>query len=154
VKPHARLKRDGADIICELPLNVAQAALGADVMIPTLAGEESFRVPAGTQHGHEFRLRDRGAPRLQRSGRGQLRVVTKVEVPANLTEKQRALFTSLAETFAPPPVAGPPPSPQPVTDRETTAHSPDASAGPKGKSRRGKGIIDKVKDALGIDGDE
>jgi molecular chaperone DnaJ len=155
VKPHARLKRDGADIICELPLNVAQAALGADVMIPTLAGEESFRVPAGTQHGHEFRLRDRGAPRLQRSGRGQLRVVTKVEVPANLTEKQRALFTSLAETFAPPPVAGPPPSPEPVTDREIAAgHSPDASAGPKGKSRKGKGIIDKVKDALGIDGDE
>jgi hypothetical protein len=41
-----------------------------------------------------------------------------------------------------------------VTDRETAAHSPDASAGPKGKSRKGKGIIDKVKDALGIDGDE
>src|SRR5439155_25885484 len=78
VQPHPVLQRDGFDLIYELPLDVAQAALGAEVMAPTLEGPEPLRIPPGTQHGRIFRIRDRGVPRLQRSGRGEFRVVTRV----------------------------------------------------------------------------
>src|SRR5437764_14032052 len=68
VQPHPVLRRDGFDLVYELPLNVAQAALGTEALVPTLEGEEPFRVPAGTQYGRVFRIKDRGVPRLQRSG--------------------------------------------------------------------------------------
>lgn len=148
VAPHPKLRRDGADLVHELSLNVAQAVLGAEVSIPTLAGEETFRIPAGTQHGHVFSLRDRGAPRLQRSGRGVLRLVTRIDIPARLSDRQRELFAELAGTFEAEASA---PAPEPAT-------VPSAHVGPGGgkRPRRGesKGILDKMKDALGLDTDD
>jgi molecular chaperone DnaJ len=152
VASHPKLRRDGADLVYELPLNVAQAVLGADVQIPTLAGDETFRVPAGTQHGHVFSLRDRGAPRLQRSGRGVLRLVTLIDIPSRLSERQRDLFRELSETFVPVGAIGSASAP------EAHVASDQGTTGPGGGKRRRKaqpkGILDKVKDALGLDSDD
>ncbi len=144
VKAHPKLRRDGADLIYELPLDVAQASLGAEVQIPTLAGEEAFRVPAGTQPGHVFSLRDRGAPRLQRSGRGVLRLVTRIDIPSRLTERQRELMAQLAETFKPVPPAV----------ATTPRVAPDKEAAGAARDKASKGILDKMKDALGLDSDD
>jgi molecular chaperone DnaJ len=149
VQPHPVLRRDGFDLIYELPLDVAQAALGAEVMVPTLEGDEPFRIPAGAQHGRVFRIRDRGVPRLQRSGRGELRVVTRVEIPKQLTPRQRELFAALAETFgsgAAAPASGTHPEGRDGRDRDEHRDTKDGQAGGKHK-----GLFDKVKDALGLD---
>jgi len=97
VEEHPLFTRDGIDIYYELPINVAQAALGEDVTVPTLEGDEELRVPAGTQNGKTFRFRGRGIPRLRGTGRGDLHVVTKVEVPTKLTSRQKELFKELAQ---------------------------------------------------------
>jgi molecular chaperone DnaJ len=89
--------RDGYDIYFELPLNVAQAALGDELSVPTLEGEEELKVPAGTQHGRTFRFRGRGVPHLRSSERGDMYVVAKVEVPSKLTKRQRELFKELSK---------------------------------------------------------
>ncbi|HEV2122836.1 MAG TPA: molecular chaperone DnaJ, partial [Chloroflexota bacterium] len=103
VAPHPVLRRDGFDLVYELPLNIARAALGDEVSVPTLEGEQRLTIPAGTQHGKVFRIREKGVPRLQRSGisagRGDFRVVVRVEVPKNLTARQRELLAELADTF-------------------------------------------------------
>jgi molecular chaperone DnaJ len=138
VLPHAEFKREGFDLVYELSLNVAQAALGTEVEIPTLEGTEAIRVPPGTQHGRVFRIRDKGVPRLQRAGRGEFRVVARVDVPATLTPKQRELFAELARTF----------------DRREDAvvqpRFPDGKQDGR-QDKRTKGILDKMKDALGLD---
>ena len=99
VKPHRFFQRKGDDIILHLNINVAQAALGADVKIPTVDGEETLHIPAGTQPGQTFRLRGKGVPRLQRSGRGDQIVVVNVEIPTRLDARQRELLTQLAESL-------------------------------------------------------
>lgn len=99
VEPHPFFRRRGDDLLVELSINVAQAALGARVTIPTLEGEEQFDIPAGTQTGTIFRLRGRGVPHLRRNGRGDLLVLTRVEVPTRLTREQRELFERLAATL-------------------------------------------------------
>lgn len=99
VRPHAIFRRSGDDIVLELNVNVAQAALGDKVTIPTLDGEESVHIPAGTQTGRIFRLRGRGVPHLRRSGRGDLLIVTQVVVPTDLNERQRELFQELGQTL-------------------------------------------------------
>lgn len=103
VEPHAVLHREGFDLIYELPLNIAQAALGTEVLVPTLEGPEALAIPAGTQHGRTFRIRERGVPRLQRTGltagRGDFRIIARVEVPKRLNHTQRELLEALAATF-------------------------------------------------------
>jgi molecular chaperone DnaJ len=100
VEPHRFFVRNGSDILLELPINVAQAALGATVSIPTLdGGAESLEVPAGTQTGAQFRKRGLGAPHLQRNGRGDMLITTRVDVPTKLTTEQKELFRQLARTF-------------------------------------------------------
>ncbi|MGC8827837.1 MAG: molecular chaperone DnaJ, partial [Anaerolineae bacterium] len=89
VRPHPVFQRQEDDLILELPLNFAQAALGDMVRIPTLEGEEEFAVPAGTQTGDIFRLKGRGVPHLRRSGRGDLVIVARVVTPTKLTARQR-----------------------------------------------------------------
>jgi molecular chaperone DnaJ len=96
VEDHPIFTRDGYDIYYELPLNVAQAALGDEVMIPTLEGDTDLRIPAGTQHGRSFRLRGKGVPHLRSDARGNMYVVTRVVIPAKLTGRQRELFEELA----------------------------------------------------------
>ncbi|RMF37121.1 MAG: J domain-containing protein, partial [Chloroflexi bacterium] len=95
--PYFRRRND--DLILELPINVAQAALGDRITIPTLEGEEEIRIPPGTQTGQIFRLRGRGVPHLRRNGRGDLLIITHVVVPTQLTAEQRELFEKLARTL-------------------------------------------------------
>jgi len=99
VEPHRYFRRQDHNIILELGINVAQAALGDEVMVPTLDGEEKLAIPAGTQTGAIFRLRGKGVPYLRRNGRGDLLIVAQVVVPTELTEEQRELFQQLAKTL-------------------------------------------------------
>jgi molecular chaperone DnaJ len=99
VRPHPVFRRNGDDLVLELGINVAQAALGDKVNIPTLDGEETISIPAGTQTGHIFRLRGRGVPHLRRNGRGDQLIVVQVVVPTELTNEQRELFQTLSKTL-------------------------------------------------------
>ena len=101
VKQHEFFTRDGDDIICELPINFAQAALGAEVEVPTLEDKTKLKVPAGSQTGHLFRLKNKGIPHLHSRGRGDQFVTLKVVTPDSLTKKQRQLLEELAETLGP-----------------------------------------------------
>jgi molecular chaperone DnaJ len=96
VAPHDRYRREGNDLVTEVPISIAQAALGTTIVLPTLDGDEELVVPAGTQPGREFRLRNRGVPRLQGRGRGDLRAVLEVAVPTKLDEDEEALLRQLA----------------------------------------------------------
>jgi len=99
VEEHPYFRRRGNDLIVELGISVAQAALGAQIRVPTLEGEEKFEIPSGTQTGTIFRMRNRGVPHLRRNGRGDLLILTRVEIPSNLTAEQRELFEKLAATL-------------------------------------------------------
>ena len=95
--PHERYRREGNDLVTDVPISIAQAALGTTVTLPTLDGDEELIVPAGTQPGREFVLRSRGVPRLQGRGRGDLRAQLVVEVPTKLDDEEAALLRQLAE---------------------------------------------------------
>ncbi|MBN1317170.1 MAG: molecular chaperone DnaJ [Anaerolineales bacterium] len=99
VEPHPFFKRQGDDVILEMSVNVAQAALGDEIVIPTLEGEEKLRLSPGTQPGHVTRLRGRGVPHLRQSGRGSLIVVIQVSVPTRLDQEQKELFRKLGATL-------------------------------------------------------
>ncbi len=99
VKPHPYFKRRGDDVVVELQINVAQAALGSTITVPTLDGERQITVPAGTQAGTVFRLRSLGVPHLRSNGRGDHLVVVQVAVPTHLSADQRTLFQQLSETL-------------------------------------------------------
>lgn len=99
IKPHPQFQRDNQDLLYTLPLNIAQASLGDEVTVPTLDGDEALKIPAGTQHGKMFRIKNKGVPNLKRSGRGDLIVTTKVDVPTHLSEKQKALLREFARTM-------------------------------------------------------
>ena len=97
VKPHARYVRDGFDLITEVEISIAQATLGVSLELATLDGDETLLIPAGTQPGREFMLRRRGVPRLQASGRGDLRVIIKVVVPSKLTDDEAQVLRLFAQ---------------------------------------------------------
>jgi molecular chaperone DnaJ len=121
VEPHRYFRRQGNDLLLELPINFAQAALGDQVEIPTLEGTTELKIPGGTQTGRVVRLRGKGVPYLNESGRGDLQVRLRVETPTDLSDQQRKLFKQLAATF----------------DGEV-------------KPQENKGFFDKVKDAFGV----
>ncbi|MFP3853144.1 MAG: molecular chaperone DnaJ [Anaerolineales bacterium] len=99
VRPHKYFQRKGDDIILDLGINVAQATLGSEITVPTVDGEESLTIPAGTQSGKVLRLPKKGVPHLRRDGRGDQLVVVSVEIPRQLDEEQRELFEQLAESM-------------------------------------------------------
>ncbi|MFN8524495.1 MAG: molecular chaperone DnaJ [Chloroflexota bacterium] len=99
VEPHRFFRRQGNDLIMELPINVAQAALGAELEVPSLDGDVKIKVAAGTQSGRTVRVRGRGVPHLRDGGRGDLQVRLRVEIPTDLSAAQRELFRRLADTF-------------------------------------------------------
>lgn len=121
VREHALFKRSGDDIVLVLPLNVAQAALGTELNVPTVDGDQSLTIPPGTQHEEVFRLRGKGAPRLRGSGRGDQLVVTQLVVPTRLNDRQRRLLEELAEEWGTEPL-----------------------------DKRDEGFFGKLKDALGL----
>lgn len=96
VLPHPFFTRDGADIHCEVPVSFPQAALGAQIEVPTLDGKVTMRVPPGTQSGKSFRLRGKGLPAFGGVGKGDQFVTLVIEVPQAVTDKQRALLEALA----------------------------------------------------------
>ncbi|MFV0307107.1 MAG: molecular chaperone DnaJ [Desertimonas sp.] len=97
VADHDRYRREGDDLVTSVPVSLSQAALGTTVMLSTLDGDEELHVPAGTQPGREFVLRQRGVPRLQGRGRGDLRARIEVRVPTKLDEHEAQLLRTLAE---------------------------------------------------------
>jgi len=101
VRQHKLFTRDGDDILYELPINFAQAALGAEVEVPALNGTTKLKIPAGSQTGEVFRLKNKGIPHLHGSGRGDQLVTLFVVTPDSLTQKQRQLFEELASSLGP-----------------------------------------------------
>jgi molecular chaperone DnaJ len=99
VKPHEYFKRKGEDILLDLDINLAQAALGADIEVPTVDGKEKLSIPAGTQPGKVFTLRGKGVPRIRQTGRGDEKIMINVDIPTKLTSEQRELFEKLAATL-------------------------------------------------------
>ena len=101
VRPHPLFERSGDDVLAAVHVNVAQAALGTSVTIPTLDGERELQVPAGTQTGDVLRLAGLGIPHLGREKqRGRHLVTMVVDVPRALTDRQRELLAELGESFS------------------------------------------------------
>jgi molecular chaperone DnaJ len=99
VKPHPFLTRDGADVLMELPLTVAEAALGTEIRIPAPSGETvMIKIKAGTQDDKVFRLKGKGAPKLNAKGRGDLKVRTRIVVPTGLSAKDKELLEQFAQS--------------------------------------------------------
>ncbi len=99
VKEHPIFERQGDDLLCTVPINVAQAVLGTQINLLTFDGLEQVKVPDGIQTGSRIRLKNLGVPRLQGNGRGDLFVQVDVKVPVKLTREQRKLFEQLRETL-------------------------------------------------------
>ncbi|MEY2966476.1 MAG: molecular chaperone DnaJ [Actinomycetota bacterium] len=97
VAPHPVFARDEDDLVAELPISFAQAALGMHTTLEALDGEIDLVIPSGTQHGQEFVARGRGLPHLNGRGRGHLRVRVAVIVPAELSDEQESLLRQFAE---------------------------------------------------------
>jgi molecular chaperone DnaJ len=122
VEPHPFFRRDGDDLLCEVPITIAEAALGAHIEVPTLDGPVTIGVPPGTQHGQRFRLRKRGMPRLEAPGaepaRGDLFVEVRVWVPSVTDDEGRRLLEEFARR-----------SPRPPRDQSPSAASAPTRAG-------------------------
>ncbi|MHB1356634.1 MAG: molecular chaperone DnaJ [Anaerolineae bacterium] len=100
VKPHAYFKRREDDILLGMNINIAQAALGAEIDVPTLEGTEKIKIPPGTQAGSTFKLRGKGVPHLQRKDRGDQIVIISILVPTNLDANQKRLFKELGKSLS------------------------------------------------------
>ena len=96
VKPHEIFQRDGDDLLCDVPISFVQAALGADIDVPTLSGKAAIRIPPGTQNASVFRLKGRGMDNVQGYGTGDLHVRVTVEVPTHLNAEQKTKLEEFA----------------------------------------------------------
>jgi len=121
VKEHKFFERRGADLYCTVPLSMAQATLGTELQVPGLNGEETMKIPEGTQSGAVFRLKGRGLPDPHGGGRGDLYFHVRVLTPTKLTREQRKLMEQLHATMK-------------------VENKP---------AERGSNIFDKVKDIFG-----
>jgi len=92
IKQHEFFHREGADLYCEVPVSIAQVVLGSEIEVPTLNGNETLKVPSGTQPGTSFRLKGKGVPRLSSHGRGDQYVLVKVVVPKNISKRQKDII--------------------------------------------------------------
>ena len=97
VKAHALFERDGSSVLFEMPISFVQAALGAEVEVPTLDGKVKYTIPEGTQTGTTFRLRGKGIPYLNGNGRGDQYVTVNIETPRSLTKEQKELLRQFGE---------------------------------------------------------
>jgi len=119
VKKHPLFKRDGSDLIYEMPISFVQASLGDTVEVPTLDGAVDLKIPSGTQSGTSFRIKGQGMPHMRWTGKGNLYVKVKVITPKKLNSKQKELLREFAN----------------ASGEEIYAED--------------KGFFDKVKDAMG-----
>ena len=92
IKPHQIFKRDGFDVFIEIPITFVQAALGATLRVPTLDGVVEYDIPEGTQTGAVFKLKNKGIPYIRGKNRGDQYVTVEVEVPKNITQRQKELL--------------------------------------------------------------
>ena len=99
VKKHSIFKRNGFDVFLEVPISFVEAALGAEIDVPTLHGKVKLKIPEGTQSGTNFSIRGKGIQRLGGGGMGDQIVKVVVKIPKNLTEKQREILKSFGETI-------------------------------------------------------
>jgi molecular chaperone DnaJ len=98
IKPHPYFTREGADVALELPVTVAEAALGAQLEVPTPSGRVKLKVAAGTQDGKVYKLPGKGAPHLKGSGTGDMKVRVRVVVPGELNAEQKELLKRFASS--------------------------------------------------------
>ena len=99
VKPHPQFMRDGTTVLYEHPITFYQAAMGAELEIPTIDGKVKYTLPAGTQTGTTFRLRGKGIPELRGRGRGDQYVTVKVKVPTSLNADQKEALNAYAASM-------------------------------------------------------
>jgi molecular chaperone DnaJ len=99
VKDHAFFERDGKDLYCVVPLSFPQAALGTEIKIPTLYGDETLKVPEGTQSGAQLRMKGKGVPGLRSHGKGDLIVEVRIQTPSRLNKRQKELLQQLGEVL-------------------------------------------------------
>ena len=99
VKPHKLFKRQGDDIYLEMPITFDQAALGDELVVPTLDGKVSYKIPSGTQPGTVFRLREKGVKHLRRDSKGDLYVKVNLEIPTKLNNKQKKVVAELGKVL-------------------------------------------------------
>jgi molecular chaperone DnaJ len=99
VKEHDVFEREGNDLFCEVPMRFSVAALGGELEVPTLDGKASIKIPAGTQGGTLFRLRERGVPALNGGKKGDLHVRVQVEVPTKLNAEQQEKLREFSESI-------------------------------------------------------
>jgi len=92
VEPHDFFQRKGDDIYCQIPISMTQAALGAEIEVPTLEGKGSLKIPPGTQHGEQIRLKGHGIKNIRGYGKGDLVAEIIVVIPDKLTERQKELL--------------------------------------------------------------
>jgi molecular chaperone DnaJ len=95
VKQHAFFERQGNDLYCVVPISYTQAAVGTEIQVPTLEGEQTLKIPEGTQSGTVLKLRGKGVPVLNGHGKGNLFVEVRVQTPTKLTKRQRELLQEL-----------------------------------------------------------
>ncbi len=133
VMEHPYFKRVDYDVISELPISFAQAALGEDVAVDTLYGKVKMNIPAGTQTHSVFRLRDKGIQHLHGHGKGDQLVRVVIKTPTKLTHEQRELLKEFEDLTGGKKSEG--------TEKERNERSKD-------KSKKSKGFFDKVKDAF------
>lgn len=99
VQPHAFFRRDGRDLLCDVPITFSEAALGAEIDVPLPDGKtEKYEIPEGTQTGTTFRLRGRGVKEVRSSRRGDIVFTVTVEVPRDLSSQQKDLLTAFAKS--------------------------------------------------------
>ncbi len=142
VRPHKQFARQGRQIHFEQPLNVAQAALGDEIDVPTVDGPVALKIPAGTQTGQNFRLRGHGAPDVRGGERGDQVVTVRVQTPTRLNGEQRELFERLAASFG---------HPLPADGHERRARQDPK---PDREKEKDKGFFERVKEAIIGDDDE
>ena len=99
VKPHPQFRRDGTTVLYEQPVSFFQAAMGAELEIPTIDGKVKYTLPAGTQPGTTFRLRGKGIPELRGRGRGDQYVTVRVQVPTSLNGEQKEALRAFAQSM-------------------------------------------------------
>jgi molecular chaperone DnaJ len=95
VKEHPFFERQGNDLRCVIPISFTQAALGTEIVVPTLEGDHKLKIPEATQSGSSFRIRNKGVPVLNGRGKGDLFVEVRVQTPSKLTKRQRELLLEL-----------------------------------------------------------
>ncbi len=100
VRPHPLFKREGYHIFCEVPITYVQAALGDELTVPTIDGKVKYKIPEGTQPSTTFRLKGKGVKSLNSSARGDQYVTVTVEVPKNLSKKQKEVLKELDQNLA------------------------------------------------------